>query len=154
LATRSSDDGVTTDLDLADRIAVLGHGPRNFAAVGWATAVFAMMFGAVIAGVPRAHEQVAAIDELEVRPLCVTHHCEAPPSEPAEAQPECGNGTVEADEECDDGNLRSLDGCDLSCHVEPHCCCGNGAVDPGEDCDDGNDIDGDGCSPSCKIDSY
>jgi cysteine-rich repeat protein len=98
------------------------------------------------------HEQIAAIDELDVRPLCIDH-CDVP-KPPAEAGPVCGNGILEAGEECDDGNVRALDGCDSTCHAEHACCCGNGSVDPGEECDDGNDIDGDGCSASCKIDSF
>jgi len=69
-----------------------------------------------------------------------------------EAEPYCGDETLDAGEECDDGNNEDGDGCSAVCEIEsedPYC--GDGNIDNGEDCDDENLTNGDGCSSICEF---
>lgn len=65
------------------------------------------------------------------------------------AEPECGNGLVEAGEECDAGRGNGdQNSCKSDCTNQ---ICGDSFVGPGEACDDGNAIDDDACSNACAL---
>jgi fibro-slime domain-containing protein len=78
------------------------------------------------------------------------------------ANPDCGNGVLDAGEQCDDGNTLDDDGCWGTCVLQQgwvcptpgRACrrtvCGDGVQEGWEQCDDGNARPFDGCSTECR----
>jgi cysteine-rich repeat protein len=66
------------------------------------------------------------------------------------AEPECGNGILDAGEQCDLGSENSASGqCSPECIIAT---CGDGNLYDGfEECDDGNSASSDDCIADCKL---